>query len=170
MASNPGQIPAGGKDKISVVVNTKNHGGSTLRKHFTVMTNDPRQSRTDLTVSGQVKGFFSVSPSYIRLIGQEGDKIQASIKLVPEKDYPFTIKEVKARKGDNIRFNLKPLGKDPARQGYELVVWNTRSEVGTYRDFVMIETDLKQKPSIQIPVSGRVSAASTRSGAPKKVN
>ncbi len=42
VASNPGQIPAGGKDKISVVVNTKNRGGGLLQKRFSVFTNDPK--------------------------------------------------------------------------------------------------------------------------------
>ena len=159
MASNPGRIPAGGRDKISVVVNTANHGGSFLRKGFTVMTNDPKNPKTNLMVYGKVKGYLSVSPNYIRLMGRTGEQIKASVKLVPEKGFPFTIKEVKAKEGDNIRFDLKPLGKDPAKQGYELMVWNTRSEVGSYRDFVTIETDLKEKPSIRIPVSGRVLAS-----------
>jgi hypothetical protein len=168
VASNPGQIPAGGKDKISVVVGTKNRGGSHLRKRFTVMTNDPQHARTDLAVFGQVKGFLSVTPTFIRLTGRSGELIRASVKLVPEDGYPFTIKEVKAKDGDNIRFDLKPLGKDPARQGYELMVWNTRTEAGNYRDFVMIETDLKEKPSISIPVNGRVLGDSARGGKPKK--
>lgn len=170
MASNPGQIPAGGKDKISVVVGTKNRGGNQLRKRFTVMTNDPQHTRTELAVFGQVKGFLSVTPTFIRLMGRSGEQIRASVKLVPEEGYPFTIKEVKAKDGDNIRFDLKPLGKDPAKQGYELMVWNTRSEAGNYRDFVMIETDLKEKPSISIPVSGRVFAASNQGERPKKRN
>ena len=158
MASNPGRIPAGGKDKISVVVGTRDRGGSLLRKRFKVTTNDPKNPHTDLTVFGQVRGFVSVSPGFIRLMGASGQSIRASVKVLPEKDFPFVIKEVKAKEGDNIRFDLKPLGKDPAKQGYELLVWNTRSEEGAYRDFVMIETDLKEKPSIRIPVSGRIFA------------
>jgi hypothetical protein len=152
-----------------VVVNTKNRGGSTLRKRFTVKTNDTKNPRTELTVMGSVKGYLTISPRYVRLMGKADQKIQASIKVLPEKEFPFIIKKVKAKEGENIKFDLKPLGKDPAHQGYELLVWNTRSGEGSYRDFVMIETDLKEKPSIQIPVSGRIFGPA-KDAKPKKIN
>jgi len=151
------------------VVNTKDRGGALLRKRFSVNTNDPRNPRADLMVFGQVKGYISVSPSFIRLMGATDQKVRAKVTLLPEKEYPFTIKQVKAKEGDFIQFDLKPLGEDPARQGYELLVWNTRTEEGTYRDFVMVETDLKEKPTLSIPVSAKIFGP-VKGGVPKKGN
>lgn len=156
MASNPGQIPAGGKDKISVVVGTKNMGDRSLRKRFTVMTNDPQNPRVDLTIVGTVKGYFKVSPLNVRLIGPQGKDLQQTVRIMPKEIYPFNITSVKLKEGKHIDYQLNPMGKNPRRDGYSLVVRNTRTENGTYRDSITIGTDLKEKPTIRINVIGRI--------------
>lgn len=162
MASNPGQVPAGGREKISVVVNTSNRGGSSLHKRFNVQTNDPGNQRIELVVAGKVKGFFQVTPMYVRLIGSQGKDIHTTVRIVPEKEYPFSVKSVKAKEGKDINLELKPLGKDPRKDGYTLVVSNIRTEMGAYRDFIFIQTDLKEKPTVRIPVTGRIMADKTK--------
>ncbi len=166
MASHPTQIPAGGRDIISVVVRTENRGGETLHKRFNVSTNDPRNGRVELMVSGKVKAFVTVLPPYVRLMGNQGETLQASIKIVPQPEYPLTIKSVRSTQGEHFTHTLKPLGEHPEREGYELTVSNTMREPGSYRDFIQIETDLAVKPMIRIPVSGRVFA--TQTGPPAK--
>lgn len=156
MASNPGHVPAGGREKISVVVSTSNRGGSSLHKRFNVQTNDPGNQRIELVVVGRIKGFFKVTPQYVRLIGTRGNDIHTTVHIVPEKEFPFTVTSVKAKEGRDIDFELKPLGKDPRKDGYNLVVSNTRTEKGAYRDFILIQTDLKEKPTVRIPVTGRI--------------
>ena len=134
-----------------------------MRKHFLLYTNDPRNGRVELTVSGKVNGYVNFFPRYARLFGAQGETIQARIKILPTKDHPFTIKSVKAKEGQNIKYDLKPLGETPTRDGYELIVRNTRQQAGVYRDFISIETDLKAKPSLSIPVSGRIMGQPPRS-------
>jgi hypothetical protein len=156
VASNPGQIPAGGKDKISIVVNTDNRGGNLLRKHFTVFTNDPRAFSKNLVVFGKVKGYVNVTPTFVRLMGKPGDDIRATIQITAEKEYPFVVKGIKAKEGQHIELDLKPLDQEAVSKGYLLAVRNLRKEPGVYRDFITITTDLKEKPVINIPVSGRI--------------
>jgi hypothetical protein len=156
VASNPSQIPAGGKDKISVVINTQNRGGEMLRKRFTVTTNDPKNPSVDLSVFGMVKGFVEINPNFVRLMGTKGEKISATVKIVPQPTFPFKIVTAKATQGEYITQSIKALGKNPERDGYELTVTNTMKEPGNYRDYIQIDTDLKEKPTIRIPVSGRV--------------
>ena len=156
MASNPGSIPAGGKDKISVVVNTRNRGGQTLRKNFVVTTNDPKHSRISLTVTGKVTAFVDIDPPYVRLTGRQGDRPSTIVRIMPKADFPFTVSEVKTTNKSNLQLDLKPLGENPARDGYQLVVTCTRTEVGAFRGTILVHTDLKQKPTLRIPVSGRI--------------
>ncbi len=162
MASNPGQIPAGGKGNISVTVSTKNHGGQTLRKGFTVSTNDPQKPEVRLHVTGKVTAYLAVSPRYVRFIGRGDQPLSQTVKITPLDGHPFTIKAVKAQQGQNLRFDLKPLGKDPAKSGYELVVENTMKAAGNYRDMITIQTDSKEKPSVTIPVYARIQNAPGR--------
>jgi hypothetical protein len=156
VASHPTHIPAGGKDKISIVVNTDNRGGQNMRKRFTVTTNDPRHPHMELIVSGKVNAYVRVNPSYVHLMGRQGEKLSVVVRILPEPQYPFVIKSVRAIQGQYVSHTLNPLGKRPQQDGYELVVTNTRREPGTYRDYIQIQTNLKAKPTIRIPVSGRV--------------
>jgi hypothetical protein len=164
VASNPGRIPAGGKDKISVVVYTKNRGGSHLNKSFLVYTNDPKKSQINLTVTGQVKAYVNISAKYIRFIGPQGLEMAQTIQLIPYKDYPLTIKKVTATEGTHLRYELKPLHQKDGPQGYELIVTNTMATEGSYQDTITIETDLKQMPKIMIPVAGRIQKAPQKAG------
>ncbi len=159
MASNPGQIPAGGKENISVTVSTKSRGGQKLHKGFTVYTNDPHAPQVRLEVTGQVKAFLSIDPHYVRLIGRKGQTLSQTVKITPLEGRWFTIKNVKAQEGRNLSYKLKPLGRNPGKSGYELVVENTRKEPGNYRDLITIQTDSKEMPSLTIPVYARIQKA-----------
>jgi hypothetical protein len=159
VASNPGQIPAGGKERISVKVNTRNRGGQKLHKGFTVYTNDPQKREVRLQVTGQVNAYLTVAPNYVRFFGRGDRPLRQTVKITPLEGHPFMIKEVKAQQGQNLRYELKPMGSDPGKNGYELVVENTMKEAGNYRDMITIQTDSKEQPLVTIPVYARIQKA-----------
>ncbi len=156
MASNPGRIPAGGRDKIGVEVKTRNRGGSTLHKGFTVYTNDPSKSQVKLMVIGKVKGHISLSPAYIRFMGKEGQQLSRTVTIKPLNSHRFNIEAVQTQEGKNLQYDLKPLGGNADKHGYQLVVRNTMQSAGSYRDLITIKTDSKFKPLLRIPVSARI--------------
>jgi lipopolysaccharide export LptBFGC system permease protein LptF len=156
VASNPGRISAGGRDNISVVVNTKNRGGSTLKKGFTVYTNDPANPSTRLKVTAKVKGYVSVAPKSVRLTGKVGQPLSQTIRIFPTDGREFTIKEVKAQQDQFLQYQVKPLASASGEKGYQLLVENTKTEPGSYRDTILIKTDIKQKPELRIRVYGRI--------------
>jgi hypothetical protein len=156
VASNPGHIAAGGSEKISVVVSTKNKGGATLHKGFTVFTNDPNKPRIRLSVVGKVKGYILVLPVYVRLTGAVGEPLRQTVKLTPQKGYPFTIKSITAQRNEFVRYKLQPVDEGAEGSGYLLTVENTRTEAGNYHDTLIIETDSPHKPTLKIPVYGRI--------------
>lgn len=167
MASNPGRIPAGGRDKISVEISTRNRGGGTLRKRFTVYTDDPSKPQAVLTVTGKVKGYLTVDPAYIRLVGPAGDAVSSEVQITPLEGYSFAIKEIQAQQGDNLRFQVKPEGSKRGQRGYLLLVENTKKEAGSYNDMIIIKTDSKQKPELRIPVFARLYKPNPVPGEPK---
>jgi hypothetical protein len=156
VASNPGRIPAGGKDKISVEVNTKNRGGSSLSKSFNVYTNDPAKPQVSLKVIGKVKGYLTIAPSYVRLNGPVGRPISRTVQIMPLEGHPFAIKGIEARQDKFLRFEIKPLKKPSGEHGYLLLVENTKKDAGSYHDTIMIKTDSEHKPLLRIPVYGRI--------------
>ena len=158
MASNPGRISAGRRDKISVVVNTRNRGGSTLKKGFTVFTNDPANPQIKLRVTGKVKGYVTVAPRSVRLFGKVGQPLSRTVQILPVDGHHFTIKEVKAQQDKFLQYQIKPLATASGKKGYQLLVQNNKTEPGNYRDTILIKTDSKQKPELRISVFGRIQA------------
>jgi len=138
------------------VVKTKNRGGTTLRKGFKVFTNDPALPEVRLQISGKINGYVTVDPGYVRLTGPMGQPIQRIVKVTPLDGYPLTIKEVRAKKAEHVRFDLQRVDKGSAKKGYRLVVQNTMDGPGSYNDIIIIETDSRHKPTLRIPVFGRI--------------
>jgi hypothetical protein len=138
------------------VVNTKNRGGTTLRKRFNVKTNDPRSESFSLVVKGQIRAYIPMTPHRVRLRGKVGEQVQKTVHIERLKAHPFQVKAVKARDGKHLRFELKK--SDPDKDGYRLVVTNTMQKAGSYHDVITIETDSKAKPMLRIPVTARISA------------
>jgi hypothetical protein len=55
-----------------------------------------------------------------------------------------------------LRLELKPLGKKPAKDGYLLTVTVTKTNPGTFSEYIQLYTDLKERPTIGISVHGRL--------------
>ena len=114
-------------------------------------------------VSGTVMAYVSIKPRYIRLIGPQDKPLSATVEILPQKGFPFKIKEIETSEGENIRVELKPNQGSDGLQGYELTVTNTMTDPGYYRDRITIQTDLKEKPTLRIPVNGRILAKKSTS-------
>ncbi len=159
MASNPGRVPAGGREKIGVEVSTQNRGGNNLRRNFRVYTNDPSAPQVSLVVTGKVKSYIYLSSSYIRFMGKPGQDLRHTVTIKPMHGQTLKIQDVKAREGKHLAWDLKPKGDDAARYGYQLVVRNTMRQAGSYRDLITIKTDSPVRPTLRIPVSAHIRRA-----------
>lgn len=119
-------------------------------------TNDPRNATFNLVVKGQIRAYIPVTPNRVRLRGRVGEQLQKTVLIERLKAHPFRVKAIKARDGKHLRFELKE--GNPGKDGYRLVVTNTRQEAGSYHDVITIETDSKFKPKLRIPITVRILA------------
>jgi len=145
------EIPPGGQGKISIKANTGGYAGSKFSKNITVYTNDPKQPRLMLLISGQVNRFVTIEPENVNLKGIAGQKIQTSVNIVPDTHYPFNILESLADKGKNIRFAL-----EKKADGYVLTVENLLETAGRYFDKITLKTDNPAMPRIAVNVYGNI--------------
>jgi hypothetical protein len=134
-------------------VNTRNKGGHTIRKHATLFTNDEKNPRLQLTISGSVDRFVTIKPNRVKLRGVAGDEIKRKVTITPEKKYPFKIVKVSAKNGKDIHFELS---EEKGEQGpvYALLIENKRLEQGRYFDMITLETDSEIQPRLNIRVYG----------------
>ena len=134
-------------------MNTRNKGGHTIRKHATLFTNDEKNPRLQLTISGSVDRSVTLKPNRVKLRGVVGDEIKSKVTITPEKKYPFKIVKASARDGKDIHFELSEEKGDEGLV-YALVIENKRLQQGRYFDMITLETDSEIQPRLSIRVYG----------------
>jgi hypothetical protein len=109
------------------------------------------------TVEGKVEKFASIHPARILLRGPAGLPIKGVVRIIPEKKYPFTLKEITDARGKNITYSLEEIHNETSAE-YLLTVINTRDTQGTYHEVIALPTDLDMRPEIKIWVYGELAA------------
>jgi hypothetical protein len=124
-----------------------------MKKTAGVYTNDKNRPRQDLVISGPVEKFATIRPKHVSLRGFAGDSIKGKVRIIPEKKYPFKILDVRAQDGKNINFQLDEVRKSNGLT-YELKVENLREKAGRYYDTIILKTDSKVRPELNVKVYG----------------
>ena len=152
------EIPPGGEGKIAIKVNTKGFGGRKLKKSIVIVSNDPENPTSKVIVSGDVKKFVTITPRFVRFNGKPGEELSAVVKIIPEKEFPFTIIKSKAKNGKLIQFQLDGLKKTDKtdKKGYLLTIQNLKKDPGIYFDTIILTTDSKIQPEISINIHARI--------------
>lgn len=125
-------------------------------KAITVITNDSANPEANLTVSGNVEKFATITPSVLRLNGNIGKELKSLVKIVPESKYPFSIAKIRAQDGKNIKYELKETNSTSGVKEYSVTVENLKKDAGSYYDVLILETDSKIQPEIKINVMARL--------------
>jgi len=100
-----------------------------------------------------VENFATIRPQHVSLRGYVGDSINGKVSIIPEKKYPFKILNAKAQSGRNIKVQLDELTKSNPT-AYELNVENLSQKSGRYYDTIILQTDSKIRPELNVKVYG----------------
>ena len=85
--------------------------------------------------------------------GFTGEQIIKKVTIIPEEKYPFKVLKVRARNGQDIRFQLEEENKEEGLR-YALIVENQRAQTGRYFDVITLETDSQIRPTLDVRVYG----------------
>jgi hypothetical protein len=151
--SYPRQILPGGEGKIVIKLDTKGYSGEYITKTMAVRTNDKKKPEFNLVISGGVKPVADITPTEARLTGNVGQKIKQTVMIAPTSENRFKILEVKAEKGDNIRYDLIEMS-EPDGIKYQLTIYNVKKEKGWYIDNIYLKTSSKRSPVLKVRVLG----------------
>jgi hypothetical protein len=124
-----------------------------MRKTAGVYSNDKTRPRQDLVISGQVEKFVTIRPQHANMRGFVGDPIKATVTIIPEKKYPFKILNLRAKDGKYIKYQLEET-KESDTTVYKLIVENLKTDAGRYYDSIILETDSKIRPELNVRVYG----------------
>ena len=160
MANYSKNIAAGETGEITIEGNTANYGGRTFSRKIIVYTDDPKNPQLTLDLSVKVVRAVTLVPNRVRLFGESEKKIAQSVRIIPEKNYPFKIKEVKLFDGKNILYDLEET-QSSGKLEYLLNIQNTCKKTIRYFDKITLITDNKAIPEIEIKVFGNISEKMT---------
>jgi hypothetical protein len=104
-----------------------------------------------LMVKGPVDKFATINPRMLNLRGNVGDSLEGTVIIVPDEKYPFKVVSVGAREGKNIRVALNETNSG-GKSAYALVVKNLKTDAGSYSDTVVLKTDSKLQPELDVRV------------------
>ena len=124
-----------------------------MRKTAGVYTNDKKRPRQDLVISGEVEKFVTIRPQHANMRGFVGDPIKGTVTIIPEKKYPFKILNLRAKDGKYIKYQLEET-KLSDTTAYKLNIENLKTDAGRYHDSIIIETDSKIRPQLNVRVYG----------------
>jgi hypothetical protein len=124
-----------------------------MKKTAGVYTNDKTRPQQDLVISGQVEKFVTIRPQHANIRGFVGDPIKDIVTIIPEKKYPFKILNVRAKDGKYIKYQLEET-KESDNTVYELKIENLKQDAGRYTDSIILETDSKIEPQLNVRVYG----------------
>jgi hypothetical protein len=136
-------------------LNTSGYGGRRLKKTAEIYSDDKKLPVARVQISGIVEKFLTIIPRAISLRGFVGDDIKRSVTIIPEKKYDFKITKVRARNGKHIHFELKEI-EGTGRKEYSLTVENLLAKEGRYSDLIILETDSKIRPRVNVKVYGNL--------------
>ena len=124
-----------------------------MRKTAGVYTNDKTRPRQDLVISGEVEKFVTIRPQHANMRGFVGDPIKGAVTIIPEKKYPFKILNLRAQDGKYIKYQLEEI-KESDTTAYKVNIENLKKDAGRYYDSIILETDSKIRPQLNIKVYG----------------
>lgn len=126
-----------------------------MTKSIQVLSDDPANPNTRLTIKGPVKRFATIRPNRVSLVGPLGSKLRQTVSIMPEAEYPFTITSHRAGKGEFFEYKLIEK-QEGQKRGYELVADNLKADKGWYSDTIILTTDSAVRPELRIRVNGNI--------------
>ena len=124
-----------------------------MKKNAGVYTNDRTRPQQELVISGQVEKFVTIRPQHANMRGFAGDNIKGTVTIIPEKKYPFRITSLRAKDGKHIKYQLEET-KVSDITAYKLNIENLKMDAGRYYDAIILETDSKIRPQLNVRVYG----------------
>jgi len=104
-------------------------------------------------MTGMVEKFADIRPERVRLAGIANQPVFVDVTITPRADLPFTIKKIKAKSGNYIRYELKQRCNERKAECV-IRVENMRKDKGRYVDALFLQTDSQIRPTIPIFITG----------------
>lgn len=155
MVSFDGTILPGSEGKITLSVRTGGYEG-TFHKKAWVYTNDPKMDAFTLSVRAFVLAPVYVSPLYVRLYGNEGQRLTRVVEIKAGLKKPLALKPDKFSLDGIIKYEIEEI-----KRGRKFRIHFTSNPkiAGNFNGFLTLKTNYDEKPVINIEIRARFAKA-----------
>ncbi len=165
---NEVEVAPGGATEVTLQWKGKGFSGP-FHQSATIHTNDPERRRITLTISGRIIKAVDTSPSELVLTGvSAGEAATGEIKLFGYQRDPLEITGYKLSDeatAEKFDVAFEPLAADEiakqqdATSGHLIhVTVKPGLPPGTFQQRIIVETNAKDVPTVEVPVRGRISS------------
>ncbi len=121
-----------------------------MRKTIQVRTDDPKNPKFNLIITGKVKKIIDISPSTVSLNGRPGDVLKADVTIRPLEGNTLKLTGIETRFKKGVTAQLIA----PEKDGDAWIVSiSSRSEKPTdFYEVITVKTDNPRKPKLTIRV------------------
>ena len=134
-------------------IDTKSKQGR-LNQSATILSNDPLNPKTQISIGGSIKQFISVEPSTrIELQGYYGDKVKQQVTITSLTEKLFRITDITSDIEDKIKYKLKGIKKG---EKYSLEIMTRSGIKESFQGKMVLKTNSEKKPAIEIYVFGKL--------------
>ena len=158
-------IAPGGSTVVKLEWTAKIDGGA-FTQEATILTNDPTDSQTKLTVSGQVLALSGVEPADFLFDKMAvGEKKTSTVYVMAMMQDDLNIKDPQISDPtirDKFDIKVEPVEKSAlpnknARRGYRITLTSKDNlPVGRFHAWLSMQTDLTDAKKLDIPIAGQV--------------
>ena len=159
-------IPPGESAAVKVQWNAKNLAGP-YRQSATIFTNDPERSRVTLTITGRITAALRVTPSDLVFSHLSvGEPATGEVRLYCYLPQKLEITGHKLKDGESAELfevTYRPLASDQFKDEPDVksgclvtIAIKSGLPLGAFRQRILLTTNLKDSPTVEIPVEGTV--------------
>ena len=151
MASFDEVIPPGEEGKITLSVRTKGYQGE---HHWSarVNTNDPVKDLFYLELKAFVNVPIFISPRYVYLQAEEGQKASRGVEIKAGLDRPLTIKPEQFDLKEKVTYKIHEI--ENGRK-FRILFTSLPGPPGDYSGFLKLGTNYPEKTVVTIQIRGR---------------
>lgn len=151
MVSFDKAIPPGGEGKIKITMKTKGYQRP-IKKSIRVFTNDNANKIVKLHVEGLVKGYIYLSPPYVYLLGNIGQKVSKGVTIKAGLDRPLEIRPMAFTLTKDVIYTIKEVEKG---RRFLISFTNIPGSARTFSGTLKLNTNYPEKRELQIRINGR---------------
>ena len=146
-------ILPGGEGKIRLSLRTRGRQGN-ISRSARVYSNDPARGVVSLSIKALVRPVIQLTESKIYLIGKENQSITKVVEVRAGLDIPLTLTAGQFNLSEKLTYSIIEIEKG---RTFQIRFTSIPGIPQTYRGFLKIKTNYRDRPEITIWIKGRFS-------------